>query len=38
MDDLASTDGREVAVELERLRVEGRVDRLPDGEWRYSGD
>ena len=38
MDDLGSTDGREVALELERLRVEGRVDRLPDGEWRYSGD
>lgn len=38
MDDLGSTDGREVALELERLRADGLVDRLRDGEWRYRGD
>jgi UbiD family decarboxylase len=38
MEDLGSTDGREVALELERLRAQGLVDRLPNGEWRHSGD
>jgi UbiD family decarboxylase len=30
---LGSGDGREIAVELERLRKLGRVDRLANGEW-----
>lgn len=38
VDDLASGDGREIALELERLRRGGMVERLPNGEWRLSGD
>jgi UbiD family decarboxylase len=38
MEDLGSGDGREIAVELERLRRNGLVDRQPNGEWRLSGD
>jgi UbiD family decarboxylase len=30
---LGSDDGREIALELERLRREGRVDRSTNGEW-----
>jgi UbiD family decarboxylase len=33
---LGSGDGREIAIELERLRQAGRVDRLPNGEWRQA--
>jgi UbiD family decarboxylase len=38
LDELGSGDGREVALELERLRQAGLVDRLRDGEWHLSGD
>ena len=33
MDAVGSRDGREVAMELYRLREEGVLDRLPNGEW-----
>jgi UbiD family decarboxylase len=33
MEAFGSGDGREIALELERLRQAGRVDRLPNGEW-----
>jgi 2,5-furandicarboxylate decarboxylase 1 len=36
MQALGSSDGREIAVELERLRCAGLVDRLPNGEWRLA--
>jgi len=35
---VGSGDGREIALELERLRTAGLVDRLRDGQWRFSGD
>jgi len=38
VDGLGSPDGREIALELERLRSAGLVDRLPNGEWHLSGD
>jgi UbiD family decarboxylase len=38
VDGLGSGDGREVALDLERLRRSGQVDRMRDGEWRLSGD
>jgi UbiD family decarboxylase len=38
VDGLASGDGREIALELERLRSSGIVDRLPNGEWHLTGD
>jgi UbiD family decarboxylase len=38
VDGLASGDGREIALELEHLRRSGLVDRLPNGEWRLTGD
>jgi UbiD family decarboxylase len=38
MEAVGSSDGREVALELERLRRAGLVDRLPNGEWRLAGD
>ena len=38
VDGLGSGDGREVALELERLRRAGEVDRLRDGEWHLTGD
>jgi 3-polyprenyl-4-hydroxybenzoate decarboxylase len=33
MSALGSRDGREVALELERLRLEDAITRLPNGEW-----
>jgi UbiD family decarboxylase len=36
MQALGSDDGREIAVELERLRRAGLVDRLANGEWRLT--
>jgi len=33
MEGVGSRDGREVALELDRLREEGVLDRLPNGEW-----
>jgi 2,5-furandicarboxylate decarboxylase 1 len=36
MEAVGSTDGREVAVELERLRQQGLVDRLHNGEWHLT--
>jgi 2,5-furandicarboxylate decarboxylase 1 len=38
MESLGSGDGREVALELERLRQAGLVDRLHNGEWHVVGD
>ena len=38
MEDLASSDGREIALELEHLRRGGLVDRSPNGEWRWAAD
>ncbi|MBV9134287.1 MAG: hypothetical protein JO318_16400, partial [Chloroflexi bacterium] len=38
VDGLASGDGREIALQLERLRSSGTVDRLPNGEWHLTGD
>jgi UbiD family decarboxylase len=38
LEDLGSGDGREIALELERLRRGGLVDRMHNGEWRLSGD
>jgi 3-polyprenyl-4-hydroxybenzoate decarboxylase len=38
MEDLGSGDGREIALELERLRSQGLVDRSPNGEWRIAAD
>jgi UbiD family decarboxylase len=38
LEDLGSGDGREIALELERLRRIGMVDRLTNGEWRLTGD
>jgi UbiD family decarboxylase len=38
LEDLGSGDGREIALELERLRRTGLVDRLNNGEWRLTGD
>jgi hypothetical protein len=38
VDGVGSGDGREVALELERLRSAGLVDRLRDGEWHLTGD
>ena len=36
MEAVGSRDGREVALELERLREEGVLDRLDNGEWRLK--
>lgn len=33
MEAVGSRDGREVSLELDRLREEGVLDRLPNGEW-----
>jgi hypothetical protein len=38
MEDLGSGDGREIALQLERLRSSGLVDRMHNGEWRLTGD
>jgi hypothetical protein len=38
MEGVGSTDGREIATELERLRQQGFVDRGHDGEWRLTED
>jgi UbiD family decarboxylase len=38
MESLGSSDGREIALELERLRRAGLVDRLRDGEWHLAAD
>jgi UbiD family decarboxylase len=38
MEAVGSIDGRDVALELERLRQAGRVDRLSDGEWHLAAD
>jgi hypothetical protein len=38
MEAVGSGDGREVALELERLRRTGLVDRLHNGEWHIAGD
>ncbi len=38
MEDLGSGDGREIALELERLRSQGLVDRSHNGEWRLAAD
>lgn len=37
MDALGSTDGREIALELDALREEGILCRLRDGEWALEG-
>jgi hypothetical protein len=36
MEAVGSRDGREVALELDRLREEGVLDRLDNGEWRLG--
>jgi UbiD family decarboxylase len=38
LEDLGSGDGREIALELERIRRAGLVDRMNNGEWRLTGD
>ena len=38
MEAVGSRDGREVAVELNRLREEGTLDRLANGEWTVRKD
>jgi hypothetical protein len=34
---LGSTDGREIALEIETLNQQGVLRRLPDGEWALEG-
>ena len=36
MDDLGSEDGREIVLELDDLREEGVLGRLPNGQWRLE--
>ena len=36
MEAVGSSDGREVALELEALRLEGGIERLKNGEWGFK--